>query len=108
MPSRTPAWTSFRIILRASEGSACTIDHLTNDIDPSCRYCTRLQAPSFWGGEVEILILSKMLKSPIYVFQKAEEAGRSVSSACDHEEINRRSLLASIMSAADCYLFGMT
>ncbi|CAL8462045.1 g1576 [Coccomyxa elongata] len=40
------------------------------------RYCTRLQSPSFWGGEVEILILSKMLKSPIYVFQKAEEAGR--------------------------------
>lgn len=40
------------------------------------RYCTRLQSPSFWGGEVEILILSKMLKAPIFVFQRAEEAGR--------------------------------
>ncbi|EIE25014.1 cysteine proteinase [Coccomyxa subellipsoidea C-169] len=40
------------------------------------RYCVRLQSPTFWGGEVEILILSKMLKAPIFVFQRAEEAGR--------------------------------
>ncbi len=41
-----------------------------------CRYCTRLESPSFWGGEVEILILSKMLRVPIHVMQRAQEAGR--------------------------------
>lgn len=40
------------------------------------RYCTRLDSPSFWGGEVEILILSKMLRVPIHVMQRAQEAGR--------------------------------
>ena len=41
-----------------------------------CRYCSRLQAPSFWGGEVEILVLSRMLHAPIYVYRSAQEAGR--------------------------------
>ena len=41
-----------------------------------CRYCARLQAPSFWGGEVEILVLSRMLRAPIYVYRSAQEAGR--------------------------------
>ena len=40
------------------------------------RYCTRLESPSFWGGDVEILILSKMLRMPIHVMQSAKEAGR--------------------------------
>ena len=40
------------------------------------RYCARLQQPSFWGGEVEILVLSRMLKVPIYVYKSAQEAGR--------------------------------
>ena len=39
-------------------------------------YCERLKQESFWGGEVEILVLSRMLKVPIYVFKTAEEAGR--------------------------------
>ncbi len=40
------------------------------------RYCRRLESPQFWGGEVEILILSKMLHVPIHVMQSAKEAGR--------------------------------
>ena len=44
--------------------------------DALSRYCTRLESPSFWGGEVEILILSKMLRVPIHVMQKAQEVGR--------------------------------
>ncbi len=44
-----------------------------------CRYCTRLESPSFWGGEVEILILSKMLRTPIHVMQRAQEVGRCES-----------------------------
>lgn len=40
------------------------------------RYCTRLESPAFWGGEVEILVLSKMLRMPIHVMQRALEVGR--------------------------------
>lgn len=36
-----------------------------------------LQKPNFWGGEVEILVLSRMLQVPIFVYQTAEEHGRS-------------------------------
>ena len=43
-------------------------------------YCERLKQESFWGGEVEILVLSRMLKVPIYVFKTAEEAGRRARS----------------------------
>ncbi|GAQ88970.1 hypothetical protein KFL_004740110 [Klebsormidium nitens] len=32
------------------------------------RYCTRLSRPDFWGGEPEMLVLSRMLKLPIYVY----------------------------------------
>eukprot|EP00242_Pyramimonas_sp_CCMP2087_P010188 CAMPEP_0198211268 /NCGR_PEP_ID=MMETSP1445-20131203/22927_1 /TAXON_ID=36898 /ORGANISM="Pyramimonas sp., Strain CCMP2087" /LENGTH=247 /DNA_ID=CAMNT_0043885489 /DNA_START=105 /DNA_END=848 /DNA_ORIENTATION=+ len=32
------------------------------------RYCKRIQSPSFWGGEAELLVLSKMLKTPIRVY----------------------------------------
>lgn len=39
------------------------------------KYCVRLNRPDFWGGEVEILVLSKMLHTPIYVYKSAEEAG---------------------------------
>ena len=39
----------------------------------------RLESPQFWGGEVEILILSKMLRVPIHVMQSAKEAGRWVA-----------------------------
>lgn len=40
-----------------------------------CRYCARLNRNDFWGGEVEILVLSKMLHVPIYVYRTAEETG---------------------------------
>lgn len=39
------------------------------------RYCKRLQQDDFWGGELEILVLSKMLHLPIYVYRTAEESG---------------------------------
>ena len=31
-------------------------------------YCKKIMSPSFWGGEPELLVLSKMLKVPIYVY----------------------------------------
>lgn len=31
-------------------------------------YCKRIMSPSFWGGEPELLVLSKMLQVPIYVY----------------------------------------
>eukprot|EP00884_Botryococcus_braunii_P009918 jgi/Botrbrau1/18928/Bobra.177_2s0080.1 len=39
------------------------------------KYCGMLQKPGFWGGEVEILVLSRMLQVPIFVYQSAEERG---------------------------------
>ncbi len=54
---------------------------MTGDLTSRCApagrsYCQRLQQPSFWGGEVEILVLSRMLKVPVYVYKTAEEAGK--------------------------------
>lgn len=40
-----------------------------------CRYCQRLDSPKFWGGEVELLVLSKMVSTPIYIYRTAQEAG---------------------------------
>jgi len=34
------------------------------------RYCKRINSPSFWGGEAELLVLSKMLKTPIRVYMR--------------------------------------
>lgn len=31
-------------------------------------YCRQLAKPSFWGGEVEMMVISKMLKIPIFVY----------------------------------------
>jgi hypothetical protein len=48
----------------------------SNSFSAASRYCHRLDSPNFWGGEVEILVLSRMLKAPIYVFQRAEDVAR--------------------------------
>ncbi|KAL6777107.1 hypothetical protein ACKKBF_B20240 [Auxenochlorella protothecoides x Auxenochlorella symbiontica] len=42
-------------------------------------YCRRLQNPSFWGGEPELLVLSKMLRVPIYVYTKEQGFGAGYS-----------------------------
>lgn len=39
------------------------------------KYCQRLDSPKFWGGEVELLVLSKMVSTPIYIYRTAQEAG---------------------------------
>ncbi|KAK3278162.1 hypothetical protein CYMTET_13884 [Cymbomonas tetramitiformis] len=39
------------------------------------RYCKRVQKPSFWGGEAELLVLSKMLKQPIGVYLPDKKHG---------------------------------
>jgi hypothetical protein len=31
-------------------------------------YCKRIMAPTFWGGEPELIVLSKMLKIPIFIY----------------------------------------
>eukprot|EP01024_Parvocaulis_polyphysoides_P039013 TRINITY_DN35231_c2_g1_i1.p2 TRINITY_DN35231_c2_g1~~TRINITY_DN35231_c2_g1_i1.p2 ORF type:complete len:238 (-),score=28.99 TRINITY_DN35231_c2_g1_i1:320-1009(-) len=38
-------------------------------------YCKRLVRPDFWGGEVEMFVLSKMLKIPIKVYMQEKEVG---------------------------------
>lgn len=38
-------------------------------------YCRRIMAPTFWGGEPELLVLSQMLRVPILVYIPAKEAG---------------------------------
>lgn len=46
--------------------------HSTYVCHPWDSYCRRLQNPSFWGGEPELLVLSKMLRVPIYVYTKEQ------------------------------------
>ncbi|KAM7255957.1 hypothetical protein ACFE04_011698 [Oxalis oulophora] len=38
------------------------------------RYCQRIQRPDFWGGESELLVLSKLCKQPIIVYIPEHEA----------------------------------
>lgn len=38
-------------------------------------YCRNLKKPGFWGGEVEMMVLTKMLQVPFYVYKPAEEDG---------------------------------
>jgi hypothetical protein len=41
-----------------------------------CSYCRRIMSTAFWGGEPELLVLSKMLQVPIYVYLSSAEAGK--------------------------------
>ncbi|PSC69777.1 OTU domain-containing protein [Micractinium conductrix] len=43
--------------------------------DKMQNYCRRIMAPTFWGGEPELLVLSQMLRVPILVYIPAREAG---------------------------------
>jgi OTU-like cysteine protease len=36
-------------------------------------YCKQLARPTFWGGEVEMMVIAKMLEVPIYVYQPMSE-----------------------------------
>jgi hypothetical protein len=36
-------------------------------------YCRNLAKSSFWGGEVEMMVITKMLKVPIFVYQSKAE-----------------------------------
>ncbi|KAL6146136.1 hypothetical protein ACLB2K_056819 [Fragaria x ananassa] len=36
--------------------------------EPLKRYCQRIQRPDFWGGESELLVLSKLCRQPIIVY----------------------------------------
>jgi hypothetical protein len=38
-------------------------------------YCKRLRSPTFWGGEPEMMVLSDMLKVPIFVYLSDAEYG---------------------------------
>eukprot|EP01024_Parvocaulis_polyphysoides_P073298 TRINITY_DN9423_c0_g1_i2.p1 TRINITY_DN9423_c0_g1~~TRINITY_DN9423_c0_g1_i2.p1 ORF type:complete len:243 (-),score=35.28 TRINITY_DN9423_c0_g1_i2:157-864(-) len=40
-------------------------------------YCRRMVRPDFWGGEVEMFVLSKMLEIPIKVYMSDKELGGS-------------------------------
>jgi len=40
------------------------------------RYCERIVQPTFWGGEPELLVLSKMLKVPLFVYLPEDEFGK--------------------------------
>lgn len=38
------------------------------------QYCQKIPHPNFWGGESELLVLSKMLSQPIFVYIPESEA----------------------------------
>jgi hypothetical protein len=38
-------------------------------------YCRNLRRPGFWGGEVEMMVLTNMLHVPIYIYKPAAEMG---------------------------------
>ena len=40
-----------------------------------CSYCRRIQSPTFWGGEPELIVLSQLLKVPIFVYLSNSEYG---------------------------------
>lgn len=42
---------------------------------PMPTYCARLQSPTFWGGDPELLCLAQMLKTPIFVYLSEKEQG---------------------------------
>lgn len=39
------------------------------------KYCARLNDAGFWGGEVELMVISRLLQVPIYVYRSSKEAG---------------------------------
>ncbi|XP_031738068.1 OVARIAN TUMOR DOMAIN-containing deubiquitinating enzyme 3 isoform X2 [Cucumis sativus] len=45
--------------------------------EPLERYCQRIRTPDFWGGESELLVLSKLCKQPIIVYIPEHENGLS-------------------------------
>ena len=49
------------------------------------RYCQRVSKPSFWGGESELYIISRMLRTPINIYKTSAEVGiRYVTGAHIH------------------------
>ncbi|TKY63423.1 OTU domain-containing protein [Spatholobus suberectus] len=44
--------------------------------EPLKRYCQRIVRPDFWGGESELLVLSKLCKQPIIVYIPEHEHRR--------------------------------
>lgn len=45
-------------------------------VPPLRSYCRRIMAPTFWGGEPELLVLSQMLRVPILVYVPSREASK--------------------------------
>ncbi|PIN02239.1 hypothetical protein CDL12_25252 [Handroanthus impetiginosus] len=43
--------------------------------EPLRRYCQRIGRPDFWGGEAELLVLSKLCSQPIVVYIPENEHG---------------------------------
>ena len=43
--------------------------------DMLSRYCQRVQKPSFWGGESELYVISRMLRTPIHIYRTSAEVG---------------------------------
>ncbi|EPS61751.1 hypothetical protein M569_13046, partial [Genlisea aurea] len=39
------------------------------------RYCQRIGSPDFWGGEAELLVLSKLCRQPVIVYIPENEQG---------------------------------
>lgn len=53
------------------------IDSINRYDEPLPKYCKRLKNPEFWGGEPELVVLSKLLKVPVYIYKSEQEFGRS-------------------------------
>lgn len=54
----------------------CPAAHPAPTAPPLRSYCRRIMAPTFWGGEPELLVLSQMLRVPILVYVPSREAGK--------------------------------
>ncbi|PKI43394.1 hypothetical protein CRG98_036151 [Punica granatum] len=40
------------------------------------RYCQRIKKPDFWGGESELLVMSRLIQQPIIVYIPEDEHSR--------------------------------
>jgi len=57
----------------------CPSKTCSNLLGVLCSYCRKLQSPTFWGGEPELIVLSQMLKVPIFVYLSNSEVGTGKS-----------------------------
>jgi len=71
---------NLRMAVREALCTSKEMQHEFRDViqtleSPLPKYCKQLRSPSFWGGEPELLVLSRLLRTPIHVYKKETEFG---------------------------------